>query len=124
MAQWPCEKRNTATELPTLRGLRLRGVETTAVASVEPTTSALAGSRQSLAELGANVAVVAEVVAEPGVPANATLVVAAALKVKLVGSLEQRIQSHHKMVVLVGWEVCRGTRRFEQSSVPIEQSLM
>ena len=84
MAQWPCEKRSTATELPTLRGLRLRGVGTTAVASVEPTTSALAGSRHSLAELGANVAVVAEVVAEPGVPANATLVVAAALEVEPV----------------------------------------
>ena len=45
-----------------------------------------------LTELGSHLTVVPEVVAEPGVPANAALVVAATLKVQLVGGFKQRVQ--------------------------------
>ena len=44
MAQWPREGCCTATELPTLRGLRLRGVGTTSVAGVGTTTSTQGGT--------------------------------------------------------------------------------
>ena len=44
----------------------------------------------SLTELGSHLTVVPEVVAEPGVPANAALVVAATLEVQLVGGFKQR----------------------------------
>ena len=49
-----------------------------------------------LTELGSHLTVVPEVVAEPGVPANAALVVAATLKVQLVGSLKQRVQLNRR----------------------------
>ena len=39
---------------------------------------------------------VPEVVSEPGVPANAALVVAATLKVQLVGGLKQRVQLNRR----------------------------
>ena len=45
----------------------------------------------SLTELGSHLTVVPEVVAEPGVPANAALVVAATLEVQLVGGFQQRV---------------------------------
>ena len=45
-----------------------------------------------LTELGSHLTVVPEVVAEPGVPANAALVVAATLEVQLVGGFKQRVQ--------------------------------
>ena len=46
----------------------------------------------SLTELGSHLTVVPEVVAEPGVPANAALVVATTLEVQLVGGFKQRVQ--------------------------------
>ena len=46
----------------------------------------------TLTELGSHLTVVPEVVAEPGVPANAALVVAATLEVQLVGGFKQRVQ--------------------------------
>ena len=45
-----------------------------------------------LTELGSHLTVVPEIVAEPGVPANAALVVAATLEVQLVGGFQQRVQ--------------------------------
>ena len=46
----------------------------------------------SLTELGSHLTVVPEFVAEPGVPANAALVVATTLEVQLVGGFKQRVQ--------------------------------
>ena len=45
----------------------------------------------SLTELGSHLTVVPEVVSEPGVAANAALVVAATLEVQLVGGFQQRV---------------------------------